>query len=49
MTCYGFEDELLEPIVKSGVELFVINDNNSPDKKLKVIEKYNNFPNWTVI
>lgn len=38
MTCYGFEDELLEPIVKSGVNLFIINDNDNPNKKLEIIE-----------
>ncbi|CAD8052683.1 unnamed protein product [Paramecium primaurelia] len=49
MTCFGFEDELLEPIVKSGVQLFIVYNNDNQNKKLEVIEKYNNYPNWMVI
>ncbi|CAD8060157.1 unnamed protein product [Paramecium sonneborni] len=49
MTCYGFEDELLEPIVKSGVQLYIVNDNDNLNKRLEIIEKYNNYPNWMVI
>lgn len=43
MTCYGFEDALLEPVVKSGVQLYIVNDNNNPNKKLEIIEKYNGY------
>lgn len=38
MTCYGFEDHLLKPLVLSGVKLFIINDNDNNDKKLEIIE-----------
>lgn len=49
MTCYGFEDELLEPIVKANVELTIVNDNDNADKKTEIIEKYKGYPNWLII
>ncbi|CAD8131791.1 unnamed protein product [Paramecium octaurelia] len=49
MTCYGFEDHLLKPLVLSGVKLFIINDNDNNDKKLEIIEEFNGHRNWTVI
>ncbi|CAD8055701.1 unnamed protein product [Paramecium sonneborni] len=49
MTCYGFEDHLLKPLVQSGVKLFIINDNDNNDKKLEIIENFNGHSNWMVI
>lgn len=40
MTCFGFEDDLLIPIARSGVQLTIVNDNNNVDRKPNIIEKY---------
>lgn len=57
MTTYGFEHDLLEPIVKAKIKVFcniickliLIND-NSEDRTRDIIEDcYQNYPNWKLI